>query len=67
MNLMTSSRCPLGDFTGGGIGSYPVNSWYMTNDGNGKSISRWIMPYKEKAKLTIDNHTGKNIVIEIEV
>lgn len=57
---------PLGDFTGGGIGSYPVNSWYMTNDGNGKSISRWIMPYKEKAKLTIDNHTGKNIVIEIE-
>ena len=33
---------PLGDFTGGGIGSYPVNSWYMTNDGNGKSISRWI-------------------------
>lgn len=56
---------PLGDFTGGGIGSRAVSSWYMSSDGHGSSISRWVMPYKSTAKICIENQSKYDAELEI--
>jgi hypothetical protein len=53
--------CPLGDFSGSGVGGKPIQSWYRTVDSNGQIVSRWVMPYRSTAKLTLAN-TGKTPV-----
>lgn len=53
--------CPLGDFSGSGVGGKPIQSWYRTVDSKGQIISRWVMPYRSTAKLTLEN-TGKTAV-----
>lgn len=59
---------PLSDFSGAGMGAFKVNSWYLDADGKGKVISRWLMPYKEKASLTLTNysaHTIRNAAVKV--
>ena len=46
---------PLSDFSGGGMGSPEVKSWFLNSDGKGNISSRWIMPYKESCKLSLSN------------
>lgn len=46
---------PLGDFSGAGLGAPKVDSWYMDADGRGHITSRWVMPYKENAKIEVEN------------
>jgi hypothetical protein len=58
---------PLGDFTGGGMGAFPVNCWYLSSDGTGQITSRWLMPYKNKASLTLWNASGHQITTQINV
>jgi hypothetical protein len=53
--------CPLGDFSGSGVGGKPIQSWYRTVDSKGQIISRWVMPYRSTAKLTLEN-MGKTAV-----
>ena len=62
-------RVPLGDFSGGGIGGRAVKNWYMTADGNGKCEWRFIMPYKNNAKIEIVNlgNIETDIVIDARV
>ncbi len=47
---------PVSDFSGGGMGSPSVESWYLTADGNGTITSRWMMPYQEVASVALINH-----------
>ena len=60
-------HAPLGDFAGGGIGAYPVDSWFLENNGKGNVISRWPMPYKEKAQLSLTNNSDSEVVILLNV
>lgn len=47
--------CPAGDFIGSGAGGRPLASWYRTVDEQGNSMSRWTMPYRERARFTLQN------------
>lgn len=46
---------PLSDFSGGGMGAPAVESWFLSSDGKGGVVSRWPMPYREKAVLRVCN------------
>ncbi|MCQ6960756.1 glycoside hydrolase family 172 protein [Mucilaginibacter aquariorum] len=58
--------CPIGDFSGSGVGGKPVSSWYRTVDGKGIITSRWVMPYRSSAKLTIENLGAEAVDIRVE-
>ncbi|WP_442511829.1 glycoside hydrolase family 172 protein [Novipirellula sp. SH528] len=47
--------CPIGDFFGGGIGLNPFQGWYRTVDADGTMTCRWVMPYQNKAKISVVN------------
>ncbi|MDR3250281.1 MAG: DUF2961 domain-containing protein [Tannerella sp.] len=46
---------PLSDYSGGGMGAPRVESWYLTSDGKGKVVSRWLMPYKKSGTIKLLN------------
>ena len=56
---------PLGDFSGGGIGGKEVKNWYMSADGKGKCEWRFIMPYRNDAKIEVVNLS--NIATDIQI
>ncbi|MEI8042964.1 MAG: glycoside hydrolase family 172 protein, partial [Verrucomicrobiota bacterium] len=47
--------CPATDFFGSGVGINALSSWYRTVHTNGTMICRWVMPYKQSARVTIAN------------
>ncbi len=47
--------CPLSDFSGSGVGSRPLFSWYRTVDASGTITARWVMPYAKTARITLSN------------
>jgi hypothetical protein len=49
---------PLSDFAGAGMGAPKVNTYYLSADGNGDVVMRFIMPYKTSGKLEIENMTS---------
>jgi hypothetical protein len=53
-------RAPLGEFSGGGMGAYPVTNPYMESDGKGNILSRWYMPYRQEARLSLINEGDSN-------
>lgn len=57
---------PLSDFSGAGFGAAKVDSWFMSADGKGKIISRWLMPYKEQAEIKIKNLFDFPVNLKIE-
>jgi hypothetical protein len=59
--------CPLGDFSGSGVGGKPIASWYRTVDQKGAIISRWVMPYHLNAKVTLQNLSDQPVNISVEV
>jgi len=58
--------CPVGDFSGSGVGGKKLQSWYRTVDGAGKITSRWIMPYEHAAKISFINLTNVDVEIAVE-
>lgn len=48
---------PLSDFSGAGMGAPNVDSWYLSADGAGNVTIRFVMPYKQNAKVEIENIT----------
>jgi hypothetical protein len=59
--------CPVGDFAGSGFGGQPIKSWYRELDKEGKVVSRWVMPYKRNAKITIINKAEFNVDVDMSV
>ncbi len=57
---------PLGDFSGGGMGARKLESWFLTSDGKGNIISRWVMPYQQKASLQLVNLSGIPVKATVE-
>lgn len=53
--------CPLGDFAGSGIGSRPLQSWYRSVSKDSSLISRWVMPYKTSARISLLNLGDKPV------
>lgn len=53
--------CPLGDFAGSGVGGKPLQSWYRTITNDGEIISRWLMPYKKNATVSLINLNEQSI------
>ncbi|WP_145421999.1 glycoside hydrolase family 172 protein [Planctomycetes bacterium K23_9] len=47
--------CPIGDFFGSGIGLNPLQGWYRTVNADGTMTCRWVMPYKNNAKISVVN------------
>lgn len=47
--------CPVGDFSGSGVGGKQLQSWYRTVSADGTVISRWVMPYQKSAKIMLVN------------
>lgn len=58
---------PLGEFAGAGIGAPEVRSWYLDCDGHGSIESRWVMPYRRTASLSLENYTDRPATVDIEV
>lgn len=46
---------PLSDFAAGGMGAPVTESWYLSSDGKGQVTSRWIMPYRKEARVSLLN------------
>lgn len=61
-----TSWVPLSDFSGGGMGAPYVKSWYLSSDGKGTILSRWLMPYKEKGILKLINISSEHVETSIE-
>lgn len=58
---------PLSDYSGGGMGAPAVESWYLSADGHGKVISRWLMPYQNEARLSIRNISTQTVDVNMKV
>ncbi len=63
-----SVECPLGDFFANGWGEYaPVRSLAVcVNPGSGFN-SYWVMPFREKARITLSNISDKEIVLYYQI
>jgi hypothetical protein len=46
---------PLSDFSGGGMGAPPVESYFLSAGGNGNISCRFPMPYQNTGKITVLN------------
>lgn len=57
--------CPLGDFGGSGFGGKPLASWYRTITADGTITSRWVMPYRRNAVITLSNKSGEALKVSI--
>jgi hypothetical protein len=59
-------EAPLSDFSGAGMGSPMVDNWYMTADGAGDITLRFAMPYKQNAKIELENITGYEATVTVK-
>ncbi len=57
--------CPIGEFFGSGIGLNPFQGWYRTVDTDGTMTCRWVMPYRENAKVSIANLGDEPVEVEL--
>jgi hypothetical protein len=60
-------RAPISDLSGGGTGAPYVKSRYLDADGKGQLLSRWLMPYREKASLAFINEGKTRLHISYTV
>ncbi len=58
--------CPVGDFFGSGIGLNPFQGWYRTVAEDGTLSCRWVMPYRESAKVSILNLGQNPVTVQLE-
>lgn len=59
--------CPLGDFIGSGYGGKPIRSWYRELTDTGMLTSRWVMPYRKAATITVINQSGFEVDLRTAV
>ncbi|MDR1091613.1 MAG: DUF2961 domain-containing protein [Prevotella sp.] len=56
---------PLSDYSGGGMGTPYVRSWYLSSDGKGNIVSRWLMPYQKSGMLKLINISSASINVKM--
>lgn len=57
--------CPLSDFAGSGVGSQRLQSWYRSITDDGSMISRWVMPYRSSAEVSLLNLNDKPVTVSL--
>lgn len=63
----TTVLCPLGDFAGSGYGGKLIKSWYRELTDSSKLISRWVMPYRNSATVTLINKSNAEVSLSTKV
>lgn len=63
----TTVWCPVGDFSGSGIGLNPFHDWYRSVNDDGTITVRWVMPYKKSASLVLHNLHSGNVEASVEL
>jgi len=58
---------PISDFSGGGMGAPSVKSWFLSANGKGSLISRWLMPYKERGEITLHNVSSSDVKVSARI
>ena len=58
---------PLSDFSGAGMGARKSDSWYVSADGKGQVVSRWVMPYQKNAVFTLVNLSSIAVKAAVEI
>ena len=58
---------PLSDFSGAGMGAHKSDSWYISADGKGHVLSRWVMPYQSNAFFKLVNLSSTTVKADIEI
>ena len=58
---------PLSDFSGAGMGAHKSDSWYVSADGKGHVLSRWVMPYQSNAVFKLVNLSSTTVKADIEI
>jgi len=58
---------PLSDFSGAGMGAPKVDSWYLSADGAGNVILRFVMPYQRNAKVELVNVSKYPLLANVKV
>ena len=58
---------PLSDFSGAGMGARKSDSWYISADGKGHVLSRWVMPYQSNAVFKLVNLSSTTVKADIEI
>ena len=58
--------CPVGDFSGSGVGLNELHSWYRTVGKDGALVCRWVMPYKKSARITLANLGRQTVAVRLE-
>lgn len=56
---------PLGDFFGSSIGVNPFESLPLSVKPDGTMIARWVMPFKENARISITNDNGLPVEVRL--
>jgi hypothetical protein len=59
-------EAPVADFFGNAFGSKPFNSFFLSNNGIFLTC-RFPMPYRSKARFSVENQTGKQQSYNLEV
>lgn len=58
---------PIGDFFGCGIGLNPYRDFYREVTEDYRFISRWVMPFKEKVEVSVENRTDSDIDVQLKI
>ncbi|HUX94203.1 MAG TPA: glycoside hydrolase family 172 protein [Bacteroidales bacterium] len=62
---MTTVWIPAGEFFGTGYSLYPHKTWMNKSDSSGLLESYWVMPFKEKAVITLINYGTDSLHMDI--
>jgi hypothetical protein len=62
----TTVEAPLGDFFGTGPGLVPYDSLPFTLRADGALVSRFVMPFRERAEITVRNSPGAEGALTVE-
>ncbi len=64
---VTTVDCPVGDFIGSGEGGKKISSWYRSLSEDGAMASRWVMPYRRQAVVTLENRGYAPVGVKLAV
>ena len=59
--------CPVGDYFCSADAVHPFQTWMRSVDGRGRMSSRWVMPYRSRAEISLTNLSSKPIKLSCRV
>lgn len=59
--------CPVGDFFSCADSIHPFQTWHRTVSSDGTFVCEWVMPYRKKAEVVIENLSGTALTAQLEL